>query len=48
MIEEERAGYVSFIEITITDDSLPASEMLSLAQYAFAVDMLFAHETLIS
>ena len=32
MIDDERLGYVSFIEITITDDSLPASEMLSFAQ----------------
>ena len=32
MIDDERLGYVSFIEITITDDSLPAREMFSFAQ----------------
>ena len=48
MIDDERPGYVSSIEITITEDSLPERLMLSLLQKAFAEAMALDHEILMS
>ena len=42
---DAREGYVSFWEITMTDDSLPESDKFSLPTYDFAVAMLFDHDT---
>ena len=46
MIDEERPGYVSSIEITITDDSLPERLMFSLLQNDFAEAIALDHEIL--
>ena len=48
MIDDERPGYVSCIEITITEDSLPERLMLSLLQNAFAEAIALDHEILMS
>ena len=48
MIDDERPGYVSSIEITITEDSLPERLMLSLLQNDFAAAMALDHEILMS
>ena len=45
--EDALLGYVSFIENTSTDDSFPEMVIFILLQYALAVLMLVAHDTLI-